>query len=160
MTHCGAANPGCSRLCPWRTGRPLGPCVPRSHSCERFRLRLLPLIAPILFLSACAVGPTYKRPAAIVAPAYKEPPPDAFKEAQAAGLRPANPSDAFQKGKWWEIYHDPALNALEEQIDINNQNVLVAEANYREAKAAVRVARAGLYPTVTAGPSVGASYGR
>jgi len=48
--------------------------------------RLFPLILPILFLSACAVGPNYKRPAAIVAPAYKEPPPDAFKEAQAAGL--------------------------------------------------------------------------
>jgi NodT family efflux transporter outer membrane factor (OMF) lipoprotein len=157
MRFCGAANPGCSRLSAgslrqWRTPS----CVPRSHSCER--IRLFALIGAILFLSACAVGPNYKRPAAVIAPAYKEPPPDAFKEAQAAGLRPANPSDAFQKGKWWEIYHDPALNALEEQIDINNQNVLVAEANYREAKAAVRVARAGLYPTVTAGPSVGASH--
>ncbi len=112
----------------------------------------------ILFLSGCAVGPNYKRPAAVVAPAYKEPPPDAFKEAQAAGLQPANPSDAFQKGKWWEIYNDPALNALEEQVNINNQNVLGAEANYREAKALVRVARAGLLPTVTAGPSVGESH--
>ena len=150
MTLCGAANPGCSR--PWRTHS----CVPRSHSCER--LRLLALLFPILLLSACAVGPNYKRPAAVVAPAYKEPPPDAFKEAQAAGLQPANPSDAFQKGKWWQIYNDAALNALEEQVSIDNQNVLVAEANYREAKAAVRVARAGLFPTVTAGPSVGESH--
>jgi outer membrane protein TolC len=122
------------------------------------RSRVLALLAPVLFLAGCAVGPNYKRPAAIVAPAFKEPPPDAFKEAQAAGLQPANPSDAFQKGKWWEIYNDPALNALEEQVNINNQNVLVAEANYRQAKAAVRVARAGLFPTVTAGPSIGASH--
>ena len=97
------------------------------RSCERLRLepagmssltRRLALILPVLFLSACAVGPNYKRPAAVVAPAYKEPPPEAFKEAQAAGLQPANPSDAFQKGKWWEIYNDPALNALEEHVDI------------------------------------------
>src|SRR5580658_9305129 len=107
-----------------------------------------------LLLCGCAVGPNYNRPPAIVAPAYKEPPPEAFKEAQAAGLVPANPSDAFQKGKWWEIYHDPALNALEENVNISNQNVLVAEANYRQAKAAVRVARAGLFPTATAGPSI------
>jgi len=137
----------------WRTQS----CVPRSHSCERScrdLTSLLVLIAPLLFSSACAVGPNYKRPAAIVAPAYKEPPPEAFKEAQAAGLQPANPSDAFQKGKWWEIYNDPALNALEEQVNISNQNVLGAEANYREAKALVRASRAGLFPTLTAGPSI------
>jgi NodT family efflux transporter outer membrane factor (OMF) lipoprotein len=134
MTFCGTADPGRSRL-----------------SAGSLRVALL---LPILFLSACAVGPNYKRPAAIVAPAYKEPPPDAFKEAQAAGLQPANPSDAFLKGKWWEIYNDHILNALEEQVDINNQNVLVAEASYRQAKAAVRVARAGLFPTVSAGPSI------
>jgi NodT family efflux transporter outer membrane factor (OMF) lipoprotein len=122
------------------------------------RMRPLALVAPLLFLAGCAVGPNYKRPAAIVAPAYKEPPPDAFKEAQAAGLQPANPSDAFQKGKWWEIYNEPALNALEEQVSISNQNVLVAEANYREAKAAVRLARAGLFPTLTATPAIGESH--
>jgi NodT family efflux transporter outer membrane factor (OMF) lipoprotein len=118
------------------------------------KLRTLALGLPALFLSACAVGPNYTRPAAIIAPAYKEAPPEAFKEAQAAGLQPANPSDAFLKGKWWEIYKDPVLNGLEDQVNINNQNVLVAEANYRQARAAVRVARAGLLPTATAGPSI------
>lgn len=118
------------------------------------RLTSLAAAAPLLFCAACAVGPNYKRPAAIVAPAYKEAPPEAFKEALAAGLVPANPSDAFDKGKWWEIYKDPALNALEEQVSINNQNVLAAEAQYREAKALVRIARAGLFPTVTAGSSI------
>src|SRR5580692_11607058 len=153
----------------WRTHS----CVPRSHSCERagvYRIcelgrrlrqlrgasvhtivnaaRISACATALLLLTGCAVGPNYKRPVAIVAPAYKEPPPDTFKEAQAAGLLPANPADAFQKGKWWEIYQDPALNALEEQVNIGNQNVLGAEASYRQAKAAVRVARAGLFPTV------------
>jgi NodT family efflux transporter outer membrane factor (OMF) lipoprotein len=122
------------------------------------RLRSLAGAAPLLLCAACSVGPNYKRPPAVVAPAFKEAPPEAFKEAQAAGLVPANPSDAFDKGKWWEIYKDPALNALEEQVSINNQNVLAAEAQYREAKALVRVARAGLFPTVTVGPAITESH--
>jgi NodT family efflux transporter outer membrane factor (OMF) lipoprotein len=73
-------------------------------------------------------------------------------------LQPATPSDAFRKGAWWEIYNDPDLNALEERVRIDNQNVLAAEANYREAKAVVRVARAGLFPTVTAGPAIGEAH--
>ncbi len=120
--------------------------------------RLCAVSALALFSSACAVGPNYKRPPAIVAPAYKEAPPDAFKEAQAAGLQQAQPADAFDKGKWWEIYGDPTLNGLEEQVNINNQNVLVAEAQYREAKALVRQARAGLFPTATVGPGVTESH--
>jgi len=119
------------------------------------RIRALALVAvPAMFCSGCLVGPNYKRPQAITTPAFKEPPPNSFKEAQAAGLQPAQPSDAFAKGKWWEIYNDPALNALEEQIEVNNQNVLTAEATYREARTLVRVARAGLFPTVTTTPSV------
>ena len=57
------------------------------------------------------------------------------------------------RGKWWEMYHDPQLNALEEQVNISNQNVLQAEAQFREAAAAVKVARAAFFPTVTANPS-------
>ena len=61
------------------------------------RLTSLAAAAPLLFCAACAVGPNYKRPAAIVAPAYKEAPPEAFKEALAAGLEPANPCDALRQ---------------------------------------------------------------
>jgi NodT family efflux transporter outer membrane factor (OMF) lipoprotein len=113
------------------------------------------LLAAVVLMSAgCTVGPNYKRPAAIVPPAFKESPPPDFKEAEAQGWKQAQPGDAYMKGKWWEVYQDPALNALEEQIAISNQNVQQFEAQYRQAKAAVRVARAGLYPTVTAGPSI------
>jgi NodT family efflux transporter outer membrane factor (OMF) lipoprotein len=101
----------------------------------------------VTMASGCMVGPNYKRPAAPQTPAYKEPLPDGWKEAQ--------PNDAAIRGKWWEIYNDPQLNALEEQVNLSNQNVLAAEANFRAARSAIRVARAGLYPTVTVGPSVG-----
>src|SRR5262249_17340071 len=70
------------------------------------------------------------------------------------GFKQAQPSDALQKGKWWEIYEDPTLNDLEEQVSVSNQNVLLAEAQFRQAKAAVRVARSGLFPTVAINPSI------
>ena len=56
-------------------------------------------------------------------------------------------------GQWWEIYNDPQLNALEAQVDISNQNLAAAEANFRQALALIRVARAAYFPTVTGGPS-------
>lgn len=118
----------------------------------------LTVAAVMIWSAGCAVGPNYKRPAAILTPSYKEQPPQAFKEAQAEGLLPANPSDAFAKGKWWEIYKDPTLNALEEQVSLNNQNLKVAEAQYREAKALVAVARAPLFPTVSLNPGITESH--
>jgi len=95
------------------------------------------------------VGPNYKRPSAPATPAFKEAPPEGWKQAQ--------PSDGVLKGKWWEIYNDPRLNALEEQVSISNQNVLAAEANFRAARYAVGVARAALFPTVSLGPSISVS---
>jgi NodT family efflux transporter outer membrane factor (OMF) lipoprotein len=94
-------------------------------------------------VAACAVGPNYKRPLAETPEAYKK-----------NGLwRPANPRDDMIRGKWWEIYHDPQLNALEEQVNISNQNVLMNEAQFFEAAAATKVARAALFPTISASPS-------
>jgi NodT family efflux transporter outer membrane factor (OMF) lipoprotein len=115
--------------------------------------RITALLTLLLISAGCAVGPNYRRPAAIAPPAFKEPPPVNFKEAEAAGWKQSQPGDAYSKGRWWELYNDAALNALEEQVNISNQNVLEAEAQYREAKAAVSVARAALSPTVTAAPA-------
>ena len=110
----------------------------------------------LLFSSACMIGPKYQRPTAPVPPAYKEPPTDNSQEMK--GWKQAQPSDALARGKWWEIYSDPELNALEEQVSISNQNLLAAEAQFREAKFAVRIARSNLYPTVSAAPSIVNSY--
>lgn len=104
------------------------------------------LLACMGFAGGCTVGPNYKRPPAPVPVAYKEQPTTTYKEAD--GWKPASPNDAQIKGKWWEVYKDPALNALEEQVELNNQNVLALEAQYREARAATQVARAALFPTV------------
>jgi NodT family efflux transporter outer membrane factor (OMF) lipoprotein len=101
-------------------------------------------ILPLL-LTACSVGPDYVTPTA--------PAPSAAKYKELGDWKPAQPQDGAIRGKWWEIYHDPQLNALEEKVNISNQNVLQAEAQFREAAAVVKVARTSFYPTVTANPS-------
>jgi len=108
-------------------------------------------VAALLCSCGCMVGPNYRRPPAPVPSAFKENPPEGWKEAQ--------PNDAQLKGKWWEVYNDPQLNALEEQVSISNQNVLQAEAQYRAARAEVQIARAALFPTLTAGLSSSAQKG-
>jgi len=127
--------------------RPMNRGTPKLLYC------LLPFAFCVLFSStACMVGPKYQRPAAPVPPAYKETAPADWKEMQ--GWKPAQPSEGVKRGKWWEIYNDPELNALEEQVSISNQNVLAAEAQFREARYAVRIARSNLYPTVAVSPSI------
>src|ERR1039458_6106263 len=119
---------------------------------QRRKPSVVAALAGVLALAGCTPGPKYRQPAAVVPPAFKEQPPADFKEAQ--GWKQAQPNDGQLKGKWWEIYNDPDLNALEEQVAIDNQNVLQAEAQYREAVAAVKIVRSGLYPTVSSAPSI------
>jgi NodT family efflux transporter outer membrane factor (OMF) lipoprotein len=95
-----------------------------------------------LFLS-CTAGPDYVRPPAPV--------PEAYREIQ--GWKIAEPKDQTLRGKWWEMFDDHRLNDLAEQIDISNQNIASAEAQFRQARALVQAARAGYFPTVTVGAS-------
>jgi NodT family efflux transporter outer membrane factor (OMF) lipoprotein len=102
----------------------------------------LALAAALLVLgSACTVGPDYVRPSMWS--------PDAYKEID--GWKIAHPRDDLARGPWWEIFADPQLNALEARVSISNQNLAVSEAQYREARALVREARAAYFPTVTLG---------
>lgn len=98
----------------------------------------------LLLVCGCSVGPRYAKPTVPQAPSYKEVPPD---------WKTAQPSDQIAKGKWWEIFQDPQLNALEEQVNVSNENLKAAEAQFRQARALVRFNRAAYYPTVTAGAS-------
>jgi NodT family efflux transporter outer membrane factor (OMF) lipoprotein len=99
-----------------------------------------------LSATACAIGPKYMRPAMPAPPAYREAPP--------SGWASARPNDAALRGEWWRTFDEPALDALEGQVSISNQNVLAAEAQYQAARAAVRVTAADRYPTIAATPSV------
>ena len=98
------------------------------------------------------VGPKYNRPPAPAPGAYKELPPPS--SPHASEWAPAQPNDAMARGKWWEIYSDPELNALEEQVSISNQNLKKADAQFREAQFAVKIARSNLYPTLSVSPTI------
>jgi NodT family efflux transporter outer membrane factor (OMF) lipoprotein len=114
---------------------------PFSRFSSTARTRLAPLLIPLV-ATGCMVGPDYKRPAAIISPTFKELRP-------APGWQYAQPRLAeLPKGKWWEIYNDPLLNQLEQQVALNNQNVREYEARYRNARATINGVRAQLFPTL------------
>ena len=111
----------------------------------------LALAALAIVWTSCAVGPKYTKPQVAAAPAYREQPPANFKE---AGWKQAQPSDDAIRGKWWELFGEPDLNALEEQVAPANQTLKVAEANFRQARAAIKLDRAALFPTIGAAAQV------
>jgi NodT family efflux transporter outer membrane factor (OMF) lipoprotein len=101
------------------------------------------LLAGALLFTGCELGPKYKTPAVAAPPAYKE----------LGNWRTAQPNDQNLGGNWWEVFQDPQLDSLEEQINVSNQNLKAAVAQYQESRAAVRYVRADYYPTVTTSPS-------
>ena len=108
--------------------------------------------APLLLvLAGCVVGPKYHPPSPQApAPQYKESP---SQSKETGDWTVAQPADAKLRGKWWEIFNDSELNALEEQLDINNQNIKQFFENFMEARAVVREARAQYFPTLAVAPS-------
>jgi NodT family efflux transporter outer membrane factor (OMF) lipoprotein len=107
------------------------------------RARWLCAAAGLAVTSSCAVGPDYHRPKLDPAHDYKE----------AGDWKPSEPNDALNRGPWWEIFNDDALNQLEVKIDISNENVKAAAAAFDQARALVAQARAGFWPTVSASVS-------
>jgi NodT family efflux transporter outer membrane factor (OMF) lipoprotein len=108
--------------------------------------------AVILLLSGCMVGPNYVKPAAPLAPGFKE--TTAWKEGD--GWKIAKPDETLPRGKWWELYGDAKLNELEEQVDPSNQTLKITEANFRQARTAIRFNRAAEAPTIGTSPSISA----
>ena len=97
-----------------------------------------------LLLGGCMVGPDYTKPSVPMTPLYKE----------ADGWKVAQPGDHLPRGQWWVILGDHELHALEEQVAAANQNLKIAEARLREARALVRFNRAALFPTISAGVGI------
>jgi len=126
-----------------RTGR-RAPIYHPERSWIELAGRALPRCFLLVF-TACAVGPNYVRPTSVEpAPTYRE----------IEGWKPAQPKDDVLRGAWWEMFEVPQLNALEERIEGSNQTLAQAEAQFREARALVDVARAPFFPTATVGVGV------
>src|ERR1700722_1513266 len=101
------------------------------------------LAIAVLQFSGCVVGPKYHPPVIQAPPAYKE----------VGDWKPAQPNDQNLGGSWWTIFQDPQLDALELQVNVSNQNLKAAQAQFQQSRATLRYFRADYYPTVTAGPS-------
>ncbi|HEY6233592.1 MAG TPA: TolC family protein, partial [Candidatus Elarobacter sp.] len=101
----------------------------------------------VMLLVACAVGPDYVRPTVDVPAGYKE----------ARDWKQAEPRDDAVQEKWWEVFGDAPLNVLAERVDVSNQNIKLAEARLRQARALVGGSRAAYFPTVAADASVSRS---
>ena len=104
---------------------------------------LVLLVAPVLQICGCTVGPKYIRPSAEVPSAYKE----------LGNWKQAQPNDQNLGGSWWEIFQDPQLNALEAQVNVSNQNLRAAEAQYTQSRAVLRYNRAAYFPSINGGAS-------
>jgi NodT family efflux transporter outer membrane factor (OMF) lipoprotein len=136
--------------------------LPRDAGDSNSRCGVLRALAALLAFSLVTgcrpVGPDYSRPTYTPPPAYKEtgaptvtvPPPNP----DGGSWQPASPSDGMLRGKWWEVYQDPQLNALEERIATSNQGLRQALETYLAATDQIKVARSSLYPTLSAGPSI------
>jgi NodT family efflux transporter outer membrane factor (OMF) lipoprotein len=116
-----------------------------AQGCRRVAQGFNPaIVLALAFLSACAPKVVYTPPTPITPAAFKE----------NANWKPAQPNDATLRGDWWTLFSDPQLDALEQQVDISNQNLKAAEAQFAAARALVRGAKAQLYPQVSLGPAV------
>jgi NodT family efflux transporter outer membrane factor (OMF) lipoprotein len=113
--------------------------------------RMCLAVTPCL-LAGCTVGPKYHTPPAETPAAYKELTPADYKNTE--GWKVAQPKDDALRGKWWEMFSDPQLNALEEKVNVSNQNIAAAAANFFAARALVKEARSQLFPRVTTNPAI------
>ncbi len=128
-----------------------------AHRCSGRFVSVAALLGLGLLAGCKPVGPNYSRPVYTAPTSYKEtgasvvvaPPPSPVN----GGWKPASPSDGMLTGKWWEVYKDPELNKLEEQITPENQTLRASLETYLAARDQVKVARASFFPTLSAGPA-------
>lgn len=128
------------------------PQKPVTTGLSGMRMMLPAIVAIFVCLCGCTVGPRYHRPDVTTPSGFKELTPADYKDTD--GWKVAQPKDDALKGKWWEVFNDPQLNALEEQVNVNNQNIASAAAAFLVARAMVKEARAQYFPTVTVGAGI------
>ncbi len=110
------------------------------------------LLACLVLAAGCNFAPKYSKPEVQAPAAFKELAPAQFPSTD--GWKSAEPKDDVMRGPWWELFHEPALNGLESQVIVSNQNIAAAVANFLAARAMLKEARSQYYPTVSADPSV------
>jgi outer membrane protein, multidrug efflux system len=129
-----------------RLSQTQGPSLSTRSGKASFACLAATVVFSVLFSAGCKVGPNYSRPSADTPSAWKEQPPEGWKN--------ATPRDDISKGNWWEVFADPQLNDLETQAIAANQNLKAAAERVIEARATALVQRSNLFPSISAAPSV------
>jgi NodT family efflux transporter outer membrane factor (OMF) lipoprotein len=114
-------------------------------------ITIVSVLGLVLF-AGCSFAPNYAKPPAQTPAAFKELTPSQFNATD--GWKAAEPGDNLMRSQWWEVFHEPELNAFENQVAVSNQSVAAALANFLAARAVVKQARSQYFPTLTANPSV------
>src|SRR5262249_22599030 len=107
-------------------------------------MRRMALAVVLVTTAACAPKTRYEPPPPAAVPSYKE----------IENWKAPQPRDADVRGAWWDLFADPVAAGLEQRVDVSNQTLRVAEAQFAQARATLRGARANLYPQVVGAPAV------
>jgi multidrug efflux system outer membrane protein len=97
------------------------------------RLRF-PLLAPLVLLAGCAVGPNYHRPDTQTPAAYRD--------------LPAADARSLADLGWWDLYHDPVLTELVQASLARGFDARIAAVRVEQARAIAMEARGALFPSL------------
>lgn len=111
--------------------------------------RLSIILFPMALLAGCAMGPNYKRPAGLAPQSYREP---AATTATTAAVTVTS-GTLLADAPWWEVFKDPQLQTLTREALARNQDLKIASARVEEARAALGIVTADLYPQLGASGS-------
>lgn len=122
--------------------------------------KLTLLFASLLIITACAVGPRYKRPNVDIPGTYRGAAAEGDGTQTQQGSSTTPPQEAAQAStqsfgdqKWWDVFQDPQLQDLIRTALKNNYDVQIAAARILEAQARLGITRADQLPSLGAGAS-------
>jgi multidrug efflux pump len=127
----------------------------RKHPQAKFAAQTAAILIAFLALAGmtgCSFAPKYSKPTVQTPASFKELTPEEAKEVE--GWKTAEPKDDAVRGKWWEMFGDTNLNALEEQVTRSNETVIAAYENFIASRAVMKQSRSQYFPTITTIPAV------
>lgn len=101
------------------------------------RLKTVVVAVIVVSLSACKVGPNYKRPPVTV--------PDQYR-----GAPTLQAAESFGDMKWWAVFQDPALQELIKDGLAHNYDIRIAATRVQQARASLGITRADQFPSISA----------
>lgn len=106
---------------------------------------LLPLLGLTLALSSCGIYSRYQRPTGLTTEVYRT---------DQAALASADSSTSLGRLPWRQLFTDPQLQLLIEEVLRQNVDLQTAALSVRQAEAQLKAARLSFFPSLSLAPSV------